>query len=87
MRVSHLSLMLLATLATGACSSWGDATPDGAMAANGEFVFRDPARTGCKRIRRTGTRIPRCVDDPGIYNKAYHVQGRDFDDRTGAPQH
>ena len=44
----------------------------------------EPTRPDCRsRVRRTGSRIPRCPRETGVSGKAYHMPGRTVDDRAG----
>lgn len=79
----RLTLVLALSLGLGACAATSESPQEGAVAEAGEYLFKDPISDDrCVRERRTGSRIPRCVDDTAVYGKAYHAPGREIDDRV-----
>ncbi|MEM9209615.1 MAG: hypothetical protein AAGA61_10225 [Pseudomonadota bacterium] len=70
------------TFVIGGCATATGGDTEGTAAASEEYLFKEPLKSGCVKQRRTGTRIPRCSRDAGIYSKAYHAPGREVDDRA-----
>lgn len=78
----RLTLVLGLALGLGACAATGETSREEAVAESGEYLFKDPiSDDNCVRELRTGSRIPRCVDDAAVFGKAYHTPAPEFHDR------
>ncbi len=80
MRSTAFAIAICFTPWLGGCATHpGD---EDTVASTEEYLFKEPLENGCVKQRRTGSRIPRCTHDAGIYSKAYHAPGREVDDRV-----
>ncbi|MEM7500503.1 MAG: hypothetical protein AAF417_00610 [Pseudomonadota bacterium] len=87
MRGILLTIAIAGCAAAGGCAT-GDEAPVAESSDETAYIWQDDAnaqdsvRDECRsRVRRTGSRIPRCPKESGIYSKAYHNPERVPDDR------